>query len=185
MSDDARRPLTVLITRRVRPGQERAFEALIDRLLDAARGFPGHLGGHVLRPEGSASPLYQTLFAFDDEAHLAAWSDSPERRDILARLAEISEGETATRVLTGLETWFALPAAPTRSPPPRWKMAIVTWMGIFPLVLILSHTVGPLLAPFGSAVAVLVVTGLVTAAMTWGVMPVAVRILARWLYPGL
>lgn len=185
MPDVAGRPLTVLITRRVRPGREDEFTELTRRLLEAARRFPGHLGGDVLRPEGPESPLYQTIFAFDDRAHLEAWTDSPERREILERLAEISEGETAMRVLSGFETWFALPAAATRVPPPRWKMAIVTWIGIFPLVLILSHTLTPVLAPFGTTLAVLAVTGCVTVAMTWAVMPLLVRLLARWLYPGL
>lgn len=185
MSDGVRHPVTVLITRRVRPGRERAFEDVTDRLLEAARQFPGHLGGSVVRPEGPGGSLYQTIFAFDEQSNLDAWTQSRQRRDLLDRLESLCEGETATRVLSGLETWFALPTSPTRLPPPRWKMALVTWSGIFPLVLVLSQTISPLLAPFGVIATVFVVTGLVTVAMTWGVMPVLVRLLARWLYPDL
>ena len=185
MTEQTRKPVTVLVTRRVRPGDEAAFEALTQELLATADRFPGHLGGHVLRPEGPKSNLYQTLFAFDDQAHLDAWTGSRERLDIVERLLALSEGETGLHVLSGLEGWFALPAAPTRRPPPRPKMALVTWMGIFPLVLILFHTVAPILAPISTILSIFVITAIVTVAMTWVVMPLLVRLLAKWLYPEL
>ncbi|NLH79667.1 MAG: hypothetical protein GX458_02330 [Phyllobacteriaceae bacterium] len=185
MTEPTRKPVTVLVTRRVRPGHEAAFEALTRELLTVADRFPGHLGGHVLRPEGLRSTLYQTLFAFDDQAHLDAWTDSRERHDILDRLLAISEGETGLHILSGLEGWFALPNAPTRKPPPRPKMALVTWMGIFPLVLVLFHTVAPILAPISTTLSIFVITAIVTVAMTWVVMPLLVRLLAKWLYPEL
>ncbi|MCE1237570.1 MAG: antibiotic biosynthesis monooxygenase [Hyphomicrobiales bacterium] len=177
--------VTVLITRRVQSGREDDFEALAAALIEAASRFPGHLGGYVLRPEGDASPLRQTLFAFDDQPHLDAWTASEERAALVAKLGEISEGEGAVHSLSGLEGWFALPEAPTRKPPPRPKMALVTWMGIFPLVFLLSKTVSPLFAGFPSVVGILVVTFLVTVAMTWVVMPFLVRLMAPWLYPDL
>ena len=87
-------------------------------------------------------------------------------------------------MLSGLETWFALPASATKAAPPRWKMALVTWSGIFPLVLLSSHTVAPLLGPWlHPALVVLVATGLIVVAMTWLVMPTLVRLLVGWLYP--
>ena len=178
-------PVTVLITRRVRPGRERAFEDVAASLIEAAARFPGHLGGYVLRPEGEGSALYQTLFAFDDQSHLDAWTASAERRALVDKLAQVSEGEGAVHSLSGLEGWFALPEAPTRKPPPRPKMALVTWMGIFPLVYVLSKTVTPLLSGFPPVVGILAVTFLVTVAMTWVVMPFLVRMMAKWLYPEL
>lgn len=66
------------------------------------------------------------------------------------------EGDNATRVLTGMEGWFALPASDTKLPPPRHKMAVVTWLGIFPLVLIFSAVVGPLLSPIHPVLSVMV-----------------------------
>jgi antibiotic biosynthesis monooxygenase (ABM) superfamily enzyme len=62
-------------------------------------------------------------------------------------------------------------------------MAVVTWLGIFPLVLVLSNTVGRLLAPTSPVLGVMAVTALVTVAMIWLVMPCLARLFARWLYP--
>jgi antibiotic biosynthesis monooxygenase (ABM) superfamily enzyme len=178
-------PVTVLVVRRVRPGRAAEFEQLISGMRQAAAGFPGHLGGFLIAPEqGDGS--YRTLFAFDSDAHMQGWKQSRERKEWLDRIAEVTYGDAAMRVLSGLEGWFALPAAPTRPPPPRWKMAAVTWFGIFPLVLVFSNLVGPVLSPFLHPVlGVAVVTLLTVGAMTWLVAPTLTRLFAHWLYPGM
>ena len=178
-------PVTALITRQVHPGREAEFEQLMTGMRTSAAGFLGHLGGYLIHPEDAGLGCYRMLFAFDTEPHLQAWTGSIERKAWLERIARVTYGETATRMLTGMEGWFALPAAQTRGPPPRWKMAVVTWLGIFPLVLVLSQLVGPWLVPIHPLLSVMVVTALVTLAMTWLVMPGLARLFAGWLYPKL
>jgi len=179
-------PATALVTRRVRRGRAAEFEQLMAGIQAEAAQFPGHMGGFLIPPEQGEDGCYRMLFAFDTEAHLQHWMQSPERQRWHRRIADVTHAGTATRVLTGLETWFALPAASTKLPPARWKMAIVTWMGIFPLVLLMSHTVTPLLGPWiHPLLVVMVSTALITVAMTWVVMPNLVPLLARWLYPAL
>ncbi len=175
--------MTVLVTRRVRAGHEADFEQAANGMIAAATQFEGHLGGYLIKPDTPGGRLYQTLFAFDSDAHLRAWTTSAPRRAFLDRIAAISEGGDGLQILSGLETWFALPAARVRQPPPRYKMAVVTWMGIFPSVMAISALVAPWLAPIHPALSVLVVTALVTIAMTWAVMPALARLLAPWLYP--
>lgn len=178
-------PLTVIVTREVLPGREAEYERLMTGMQAAAAGFPGHMGGFLVRPEPDASDgCWRTVFAFDSEAHLQAWSNSAERRQWLEQMAPITSGDGGRRVLSGLETWFSLPTARTKAPPPRWKMALMTWSGIFPLVLLFSHTLNPFLGQFlPMPLTVLIVTGVITATMTWLYMPTLVRLLAGWLYP--
>jgi antibiotic biosynthesis monooxygenase (ABM) superfamily enzyme len=177
-------PLTVIVKRRVRRGKAAEYERLMAGMQAEAARFPGHMGGFLIAPEGPEDDCYRTLFAFDDAAHLQAWTNSAERRQWLERIAPVTHGDTAVRVLSGLETWFALPSARAKTPPPRWKMALVTWMGIFPLVLLTSHTIVPLAGlVLGPTLSALAVTGVITGAMTWVVMPTLVRLLAGWLYP--
>lgn len=184
MSTSTVKPLTVIVTRRVLPGRDAEYERLMTGMQAAAAAFPGHMGGFLVRPEADRDGCWRTLFAFDSEAHLQAWSESAERRQWLAQLAPLTEGDGARRVLSGLETWFSLPTARTKSPPPRWKMALMTWSGIFPLVLLASFTITPLLGQWlPMPLTVLIVTGLITACMTWLYMPTLVRLLAGWLYP--
>lgn len=183
------RAVTVLVTRRVAPQGVAGFETAMAGMIEAATHFPGHLGGHLggqlVRPGeaggGDEPLLYHVVFAFDNEAHLAAWQDSPERARWLAQVAPHTVGAQEMRRVSGLDYWFA-PAGSTTKAPPRWKVAIVTWLGIFPTVLLLFLTVAPLLADWPLVPRTMVITVLVVVLMTWVVAPRLTRWLAGWLH---
>jgi len=178
--------VTVLITRRIKPGHETAFEAAMTQMIIAAAAFPGHLGGHLVRPGEDASDeenLYHVIFAYDSAEHLAAWQSSPVRALGLAAVAPHTEGEQQVRQLTGMAHWFVEPKGPKLTPPPRWKVAVVTWLGIFPTVLFLFLTVAPLMADWPLVPRTMVITALVVLIMTWGVAPRLTQWLKPWLHP--
>lgn len=179
--------VTVLVTRRVRPGHEADFEAAMQQMMVAAQAFPGHLGGHLVRPGEDATSgeanIYHVIFAFDSPEHLAAWQISPVRGLGLKAVAPHTEGEQQMRQVAGLAHWFAEPKGPPQTPPPRWKVAVVTWLGIFPTVLLLFLTVVPLMADWPLVPRTMVVTLLVVLIMTWGVAPRLTRWLRPWLHP--
>jgi antibiotic biosynthesis monooxygenase (ABM) superfamily enzyme len=178
--------VTVLISRRVREGMGAAFEAEMLRMIDSASAFSGHLGGQVIRPdqeEGSEDPsLYHVLFAFDTQAHLQVWQHSAERARHLAAIAVLTRGTQASRQLTGLAQWFAEPKGPGLLPPPKWKVAVVSWLGIFPTVLTLFLTVAPFLSDWPLVPRTMVLTAGVVIIMTWGVAPRLTKWLKPWLY---
>lgn len=178
------RAVTVLISRRVRPEAAAEFEAAMAGMMAAAERFPGHLGGQLVRPSergsGDEPMLYHVVFAFDDEEHLAAWERSAERAHWLAKVQPLTLAEQRDRV-SGLEYWFQ-PASPKA--PPRWRVAVVTWLGIFPTVLFLFLTVAPLLESWPLVPRVAVITVLVVLIMTWLVAPRLTRWLSGWLHAG-
>lgn len=177
--------VTVLVTRRIKPGMEATFEKLMGDMIAAARTYPGHLGAQLVRPgdQGDIEPgLYQVVFAFDSDAHLQAWTDSPARSLGLAAIEPLSEGPAHTRQVIGLAHWFM--TGTQQTPPPRWKVAIVTWMGIFPTVLLLFILLGDLLATLPLVLRVGTLTGLVVLIMTWIVAPQLTRVMKPWLHAG-
>jgi antibiotic biosynthesis monooxygenase (ABM) superfamily enzyme len=178
--------VTVLITRRVTPGHEAAFEQASNDMTAAARTFPGYLGGQLVRPQDDSgstdATLYNVVFAFDTAAHLQAWQDSPVRSLALAAIAPHIEGQTVRQV-SGLGHWFAAPTGPKQNPPPRWKVAVVTWLGICPTVYALFLVLGELLAPWPLLPRVMLLTSLVVLLMTWLVAPQLTQVLKPWLYP--
>jgi len=89
-----------------------------------------------------------------------------------------------TQFLTGLESWFTLPTRPGAAPPPPYKMAILTWVTIFPLITVIVVVSAPLLGNLPLVVRLAVTTGVTVPLMTWVVMPRMTRLLHRWLYPG-
>jgi len=176
-------PVTVLYSRRVKPGREADFEAWARGIMAAARQFPGHLGASVLDAPGSRE--YHILFSFADRRSLRAWLDSDERRRWLARVGELLEADRGLQQLTGLETWFKLPGAnvPTMTPPPRWKMWLISLIAVYPLVLAFQALVVPRMARLPLPLRALLFPLVLLTLMTFVVMPMVTRALRRWLGP--
>lgn len=174
-------PVTAIATRRVKKGREKEFEGWISGILKAAQGFPGYLGSNVIRL-GEEDDEYQIVFQFDHESNLKNWEHSEERRHWLDR-ADPLINEENVRILTGLETWFTLPAKAGEPAPPRYKMATVTWLAVFPTVLIIFTLFGPLLNLLPTVLRTLIFTLTMVTLMTYVIMPRMTRLFSFWLYP--
>ena len=176
-------PVTAVASRRVKQGREREFEEWTSGILAAANEFPGYMGSEVFRPgDGPDEDEYRIVFRFDQESHMRAWEESEERRRWL-RKAEPLIHEEKVHVLTGLETWFTLPSKAGEPSPPRYKMALVTWLAIFPLVTLIFLLFGPLLSHLPTLLRTLVLTAVMVTLMTYVVMPRMTRLFSFWLYP--
>ncbi len=176
-------PVTAVASRRVKRGREREFEEWVSGILAAANDFPGYLGSEVLRPgDAPGDDEYRIVFRFDRESNLRAWENSEERRRWL-RKAEPLIHEERVHVLTGLETWFTLPWKAGEPSPPRYKMAIVTWLAVFPLITVILVLFGPLLGLLPMLLRTLVLTAVMVSLMTYVIMPRLTRLFSFWLYP--
>lgn len=174
--------VTMLVSRRVRPGMEARYNELMRQMMATAATFPGHLGGQMVQAEpqeAAEEGVNHVVFAFDTPEHLQAWNDSPARALGLAAIEPMTMGPAQARQLIGMADWFT--HSTPQTPPPRWKVALMTWLGIFPIVLLLNATIGPLLGPWPVLPRTVVFTGLVVLLMTWVVAPQ----LGRWLRPWL
>lgn len=173
-------PVTVMIARRVAEGLEAEFEEWAAALTRTASDFPGFLGAGLLRPSRPQEP-WHVVYRFDSRASLDAWERSSARSGMIADGEHLVE-ETTVRRVSGLETWFAAPGL-TSSAPPRWKMFLVSGSCIFVLQLGLYVLLGSAILRWPLPLRVLVIASVVTALMTWVVMPFLARRLASWLYP--
>ncbi|HET6834258.1 MAG TPA: antibiotic biosynthesis monooxygenase [Acidimicrobiales bacterium] len=176
-------PVTTTVTRRVKPGHEPFYDQFLQGVIAAASRFPGHLGVEVFRPESATAGDYRVVYRFDTGEHLRAWLDSQERRAWLERAEPHVVGPMQTRVVTGLETWFTLPGHPATAPPPPYKMALLTWLTIFPLITLVVVALEPLLEELALVPRLALTTAVTVPIMTWLVMPRVTRLLRRWLYP--
>ena len=176
-------PVTTTVTRRIKPGHEAAYEAFLAGISGAARAFPGYLGVEIFRPAPGANGDYRIVYRFDTAQHLRAWLDSPEHAAWLQRAEPHVAGPMRTQVLVGLEGWFTLPTQPGAPPPPPYKMALVTWATLFPLITLVVVATAPLLGRLPLVLRLAVTTGVTVPLMTWVVMPRVTRLLHRWLYP--
>jgi antibiotic biosynthesis monooxygenase (ABM) superfamily enzyme len=179
---DSAGPVTTSVTRRVKPGHEEAYESFLEGIIAAASRWPGYLGVEVFRPEGPQDE-YRTVYRFDGAGHLRDWLDSGEHQAWLERAEPHVIGPMRTQFLTGLESWFTLPGQPGAPPPPPYKMALLTWITIFPLITGVVIVLGPLIAGIPLVPRLGITTAVTVPLMTWVVMPRITRILRGWLYP--
>jgi uncharacterized protein len=176
-------PVTVSITRLVKPGCEADFERALHDFVQRSLALPGQHGVHIMRPApGSGSREYGIVRKFASREALAQFHISPEYRAWSRLATELTEGEARAEELTGLESWFTLPGAALR-PLPKWKMAIATYLGVLPVVMVLSLTIGRLIGSWGFILSNVVFNACVVAGLTWIVMPLITRALHRWLHP--
>jgi antibiotic biosynthesis monooxygenase (ABM) superfamily enzyme len=182
--DDGEGPVTTTVTRRIKPGHETAYEAFLEGIIAAASRFPGHLGVEVFRPATAAAGEYRIVYRFDTAGHLRRWLDSDEHAAWLQRAEPHVAGPMRTEFLTGLESWFTLPEQPGQPAPPAYKMAILTWATIFPLITLVVVVLTPLIRTLPLVVRLGITTLATVPLMTWVVMPRMTWLLRRWLYPG-
>jgi hypothetical protein len=167
----------------VKQGREEEFEEWVAGVTAAAARFPGYLGSNIFRPGGPDEDEYQIVFGFDHASNLERWQGSEERRHWNEQARELIHEEPKVRVLTGLETWFTLPSKEGDPPPPRYKMALVTWLAVFPLATMVFMLLDPLLGGFSAVLRTLVFTMVMVSLMTYVVMPRMTRLFSFWLYP--
>jgi len=175
--------VTAVISHIVRPGREQGYEEWFHGIAADARKFKGHLGVSAIRPRDHAHPEYVVILKFDCYDNLKTWLESNIRRQWIERLHPLIEKSEEIQTLTGLETWFSLPSQPLKAPPPRYKMALVTWLGVFMTLAVLSRLLAPLLSGLPPWLNQLITTGLVVALLTYLIMPQLTKLFHKWLYP--
>jgi len=176
-------PVTAVASRRVKPGREEEFEEWVAGVTAAGARFPGYLGSNIFRPSGPNDDEYQIVFKFDHASNLERWQGSEERRRWNEQARDLIHEEPRVRVLTGLETWFTLPSKEGDPPPPRYKMATITWLAVFPLATLVFMVLDPLLGGAPVALRTLAFTLVMVTLMTYIVMPRMTRLFSFWLYP--
>lgn len=174
-------PAVVAIAHRVKPGCEAEFEAAVRGVTSAASTFPGYLGSDVLYPQTRRGE-WQLIMRFDTLAHLQEWEASPICQEWIARAEKLAELPKVSRV-NGLEAWFNLPEMPNVAPPPKWKTAIVSAVGIYPVISILPGLLQPITSNLPSWLSTLASISIMMPLMTWVVMPQVTRLFKGWLYP--
>ena len=177
--------VTAIISHVVRSGREQGYEEWFHGIATDARKFKGHLGVSAIRPRDHAHPEYVVILKFDRYNNLKTWLESEVRQEWIERLQPLIEKPEAIQTLSGLETWFSLPNQPFKSSPPRYKMALVTWLGVFITLAVLSRLLAPLLSRLPVLLNQFITTGLVVALLTYLIMPRLTQLFRKWLYPNL
>jgi antibiotic biosynthesis monooxygenase (ABM) superfamily enzyme len=174
--------VTILISRNVKIGCEAHFVRVISALKKVAGVFfGGYLGAQIIQPGQDLEvqdSMYHILLAFSTQAPLDAWNASPERELGLEAAKLFIEGPTTIKPLSGLGFWFRN----SQQGPARWKVAVVTWMGILPMVYFLFWITADALRFWTLLPCIPVLTLAFVLIMTWVIAPQLTKLLRPWLF---
>ncbi|WP_239112172.1 hypothetical protein [Halomicronema sp. CCY15110] len=159
------------------------MKSLLEQIIATASTFEGYLGASVFRPSPQADGEYRIVFKFDRLENLKRWEHAPVRQRFLTQALQLTVDAGTFAILTGLETWFTLPAKPGLLPPPRYKMVLVSGLAIFGINQLFTLLPLDWLTLLPPILHLLILVFLTTTLMTYVVMPRLTKLLAGWLYP--
>lgn len=175
-------PVTIVITRTVRYGNEAAFEEAVKAWMPKSLAYPGHLGVHMLRPM-PGSREYGAVLKFRSREEWQAFQHSPEYQQFMETIRPLLESEPQIETASGLESWFTPLGEHVVRVPPRWKMALVTWIGVCLTVYLVTFLFTPVTGQWPWFLGFITINAGVVAGLTWIVMPVLNRLFNSWLQP--
>jgi antibiotic biosynthesis monooxygenase (ABM) superfamily enzyme len=175
-------PVHVAITRRVKPGCESEFQQALQEFFKTSFANAGVQGASMLvPPPGSPSSEFGILRTFASAKERDAFYASPMFETWEERIKPLTEGEPVYRQLHGLEAWFR---SPRQSKPPQWKMALLTFVAVWPVSMAVPAVLNSLI---GQSVPKVIFAGVAAAGivvvLTWAAMPLLVKIAKGWLQP--
>jgi len=175
-------PVTVHVTHKIKPGCEERFYEWMHGIDQVARRFGGFEGSMVFPPSHAEAAGYHVVLRFSSVAALQAFWESDEyrrwRNDLEALIKEPSD----YRYSNGLEHWCQKAVALAPSRPPTYKMAVVAFSAILPLLLTLPPLLRGTFGAMPSWAAQIVITAVMVVIMSYVAMPLMTRVYSKWLY---
>ena len=176
-------PVSYVITRKVKPDAIKDYEKWLVDVGDAARAVDPNLSMTVIKAGGDQTNEYVVVLHFSDHEKLDEWENSDTRKDLRNRVKSFEEGPAKFSEVTGFEYWFSLPKIAATKPPSRYKMALVTILGLYILSVVYIYTGNKWLAPLPDHLELIIRILVIVILMTFVLMPLLSRAFARWLYP--
>lgn len=173
-------PVTVVFSQRIKPEGDAAFGVLYQDVVKHLDASPGFLGSELLPPVTGVQDDHVIVASFASRADLDHWLQSDERRVWVESAAKLIEGERTVNVVGGFGGWF--PAVSSKPDgPKRWKQAVAVLLALFPVSLLITAVRTEVAPDMNMILAVLVANVLGVAALSFLLMPMVTKWLARWL----
>jgi uncharacterized protein len=179
-------PVTVVISMRVKPGQEAAFQEWQQRIAAVEATFQGFSGYRLEPPVPGVQDDWTTMVRFDTDAHLDAWLNSEQRQRLLEETPRFSAEYHTRKMVTGFDSWFTKDQPAGTAPPPGWKQNMIVLLVLYPTVFLFGYFVGtPLLMAQGVPLwlALFIGNAVSTVLLGYWFTRWMSRALDWWLYP--
>lgn len=177
--------VTGIILYRVFPESKGQFSKKLVTLTNQLRQFEGYLGSKVVCRIVPKITEFLLSVTFTSEDKLHKWEKSQEIAEFELEIVKFLVENPTANTLPGSEVWYTIDTSkPVVTPAPKYKSTFITWLGIFPLVLLVSEIGGQNLAKMPLVLKSFVLTITVVPMMTYIAMPWLLKLFGGWMHRG-
>ncbi|MEM6839770.1 MAG: antibiotic biosynthesis monooxygenase [Cyanobacteria bacterium P01_C01_bin.120] len=178
-------PVTLVVSEIVKPRAIPAYEDWCQGISLATQQFEGFLGVDIIRPRDVHHSEYVVIVRFQTYEHLRRWLKSPSYRSWIKKGSQFFIAKRQ-----GTDLWFQLPplnaaGVAVLSDPPYYKKVVLGVMAVYPLILLANVVLDPMLTKLPPLMGLFFSVILVSALLTYPVMPYLSKAMNFWLYPEL
>ncbi len=173
---------TLMVVDHVKPKCISDYEGWLTGIhgdLQVQRGF---VSVDVIRHLDQPNPEYVILVKFDNQESLNCWRSSSKLADWLSKLEGLIERKPHFEEAIGLELWFDRASSSQHELPAFWKRVVLSIACVYSMIVFLSWAFGPIIGSWPPAGQIFLIAIVLSALLTWPIMPYATRLLKPWLY---
>jgi len=168
----------------VRPNKMKQYEAWLEKVRDTIVNFEGFIAMDVVREKEAAGVSYVIINRFVSHEDYLRWNHSKELKSLLLESRSFIIFKKVDVQKVGVDMYFDRPnSVDALVNPPMYKKIIIGILAVYPIVLIGSYTIVPLVDKLGldNWLSILLSTCVISPLIGW-FLPVVSRVFAGWLY---
>jgi antibiotic biosynthesis monooxygenase (ABM) superfamily enzyme len=163
--------VTSIVHHHIKPSKMEDFLLWLKNIKVESKKFDGYLDTQLIETQGNELERI-SIFRFRDQSTLNKWISSEIHQKMLHELSALTTQKTTIRSYTSLEYWF------DRAPQNVFKMSVLTYIGLLPLVLVIPPLLVKII-PMSGIVLSSVSTAVIVLLMSYIAMPIVMKIYSK------
>jgi antibiotic biosynthesis monooxygenase (ABM) superfamily enzyme len=163
--------VTSIVHHHIKPDHMDDFNLWLKNIQIESQKFDGYIDTQLIDNCGNINERI-SIFRFRNQSLLDKWLNSEIHQRKLLDLSKLTTQKTTIKSYKSLEYWF------DRTPESVFKMSLLTYIGLLPLVLIVPPLLIKLI-PMGDTMLASVSTAIIVLLMSYIVMPFVMKIYSK------
>ncbi|NIB40824.1 hypothetical protein HBA55_14580 [Pseudomaricurvus alkylphenolicus] len=164
---------TYLATHRIRPGNKEAYERCMREVIHQLLDTGSCASIDVIELKETAMNRYLIVIKTTHSETHDAWFE---------QINDLLWDQSTPLEKCDNHGWFVQPSPQAVPLPPYWKRALLTISCVYPMIMLLTLSLDPLIGDLPQALAIFVIVVLLASSLTHPILPWANRVMAPWLH---
>lgn len=174
-------PVIIAITDHVPMAEKTRYEARVEELHQLLQAQHGFLSVDTVRHKRPHQIEYTVLSRWADKAAATGWRQDGAIQKKLIQIEEITGGTAQVIEAAGLGMWVDHAEGAAPGLPPAWKRVVQGIIAVYPMLMLILTASAPVIGSLPQPLQVLIVVIVLSALLTWPIMPWLDTLMRPWL----